>query len=45
MSANGTYAISAITAITAQNTMSVSEVYELPDHIIASQLGRHFHRL
>ena len=42
MSANGTYAMSAITAITAQNTMSVSEVFELPDHIIASQLDAIF---
>jgi len=42
MSANGTYAMSAITSITAQNTTNVIEVFDLPEHIIAAQLDAVF---
>src|SRR5215472_9390244 len=38
MSANGVFAMSGITAITAQNTEAVSEVFELPTAIIAAQI-------
>lgn len=42
MSANGTFAMSVITAITAQNTEDVTDVFELPTSIIASQLDAVF---
>jgi hydroxymethylpyrimidine/phosphomethylpyrimidine kinase len=38
MSANGVYAASVITAITAQNTTSVTAVHEVPADIVAAQL-------
>src|SRR2546421_6052650 len=38
MSANGVFAMSVITAITAQNTEEVTEVFELPTSIIAAQI-------
>src|SRR5437773_1451918 len=38
MSANGVYGMSAITAITAQNTEEVTDVFELPILIIAAQI-------
>jgi hydroxymethylpyrimidine/phosphomethylpyrimidine kinase len=42
MSANGVYAMSVITAITAQNTEEVADVFELPLSIIAAQLDAVF---
>ncbi len=42
MSANGVYAMSVITAITAQNTEEVTDVLELPTSIIAAQLDAIF---
>jgi hydroxymethylpyrimidine/phosphomethylpyrimidine kinase len=42
MSANGVFAMSVITAITAQNTEEVIEVFELPSSIIAAQLDAVF---
>ncbi len=42
MSANGVFAMSAITAITAQNTEEVTDVFELPISIIASQIDAVF---
>lgn len=42
MSANGVFAMSVITAITAQNTEEVTNVFELPPSIIASQLDAVF---
>ena len=42
MSANGVYAMSVITAITAQNTEEVADVFELPTSIIAAQLDAIF---
>lgn len=42
MSANGVYAMSVITAITAQNTEEVTDVFELPVSIIAAQLDAVF---
>ncbi|HEX2054858.1 MAG TPA: bifunctional hydroxymethylpyrimidine kinase/phosphomethylpyrimidine kinase [Nitrospiraceae bacterium] len=42
MSANGVYAMSVVTAITAQNTEEVTEVFELPTSIIAAQLDAIF---
>jgi hydroxymethylpyrimidine/phosphomethylpyrimidine kinase len=42
MSANGVFAMSVITAITAQNTEEVTEVFELPASIIAAQLDAVF---
>jgi hydroxymethylpyrimidine/phosphomethylpyrimidine kinase len=42
MSANGVYAMSVITAITAQNTEEVTEVFELPPSIVASQIDAIF---
>ena len=36
--AHGIYGTSAITAITAQNTSSVSEIFEIPASIVASQI-------
>jgi hypothetical protein len=42
MSANGVFAMSAITAITAQNTEEVTDIFELPTSIIASQIDAVF---
>lgn len=42
MSANGVFAMSVITAITAQNTEEVTEVFELPTGIIAAQIDAVF---
>ena len=42
MSANGVFAMSAITAITAQNTEEVTDVFELPLSIIAAQIDAVF---
>ena len=42
MSANGVFAMSVITAVTSQNTEEVTEVFELPAAIIASQLDAVF---
>ena len=42
MSANGVFAMSVITAVTAQNTEEVTDVFELPPHIIAAQLDAVF---
>lgn len=42
MSANGVFAMSVITAITAQNTEEVTDVFELPSAIIASQIDAVF---
>jgi hydroxymethylpyrimidine/phosphomethylpyrimidine kinase len=42
MSANGVFAMSAITAITAQNTEEVTGVFELPLSIIAAQIDAVF---
>ena len=43
MSANGVFAMSVITAITAQNTEEVTDVFELPTSIIAAQIDAVFH--
>ena len=42
MSANGVYAMSVITAITAQNTEEVTDTFELPQSIIAAQIDAIF---
>jgi hydroxymethylpyrimidine/phosphomethylpyrimidine kinase len=42
MSANGVFAMSVITAITAQNTEEVTEVFELPTSIIEAQIDAVF---
>jgi hydroxymethylpyrimidine/phosphomethylpyrimidine kinase len=42
MSANGVFALSVITAITAQNTEEVTDLFELPVSIIAAQLDAVF---
>src|SRR5213594_3684022 len=42
MSANGVFAMSVITAITAQNTEEITEVFELPTSIIAAQIDAVF---
>ncbi len=42
MSANGVFAMSVITAVTAQNTEEVTDVFELPLQIIAAQLDAVF---
>ena len=42
MSANGVFALSVITAITAQNTEEVTDVFELPTSIVAAQLDAVF---
>ena len=42
MFANGVFAMSVITAVTAQNTEEVTDVFELPPSIIASQLDAVF---
>ncbi len=42
MQANGVYAASVITAITAQNTVAVTDAFELPVSLIASQIDAVF---
>ena len=42
MSANGTYAASAITSITAQNTLGVTATYDLPESIVEAQIDAVF---
>jgi hydroxymethylpyrimidine/phosphomethylpyrimidine kinase len=42
MSANGVFAMSVITAITAQNTEEVTDVFELPPSVVAAQLDAVF---
>jgi hydroxymethylpyrimidine/phosphomethylpyrimidine kinase len=42
VSANGVFAMSVITAVTAQNTEEVTDVFELPASIIAAQLDAIF---
>ena len=42
MSANGVFAMSVITAITAQNTEEVTEVFEVPPAVIAAQIDAVF---
>jgi hydroxymethylpyrimidine/phosphomethylpyrimidine kinase len=42
MSANGVYAMSVLTAVTAQNTEEVTEIFELPVSIVAAQLDAVF---
>ncbi len=42
MSANGVFALSVITAVTAQNTEEITEVFELPISIITAQLDAVF---
>ena len=42
MSANGVFAMSVLTAITAQNTEEVTDVFELPASIVAAQLDAIF---
>lgn len=42
MSANGVYAMSAITALTAQNTTGVSDILEVPPTFLANQLDAIF---
>ncbi|WP_299967966.1 bifunctional hydroxymethylpyrimidine kinase/phosphomethylpyrimidine kinase [uncultured Roseobacter sp.] len=39
MSANGVYGASVITAVTAQNTIAVTAVHEVPAHLVAEQLA------
>jgi hydroxymethylpyrimidine/phosphomethylpyrimidine kinase len=40
--ANGAYGLSVITAVTAQNTVAVTQVFELPEEIIRAQLDAVF---
>lgn len=42
LSANGVFAMSVITAITAQNTEEVTDVFELPTSIVAAQIDAVF---
>ena len=42
MSANGTYAMSVITSITAQNTQGITAIHDLPTDIIEAQLDAIF---
>src|SRR5437762_1773974 len=42
MSANGVFAMSAITAVTAQNTEEVTDVFELPLSIVVAQIDAVF---
>ncbi|MCS6896651.1 MAG: bifunctional hydroxymethylpyrimidine kinase/phosphomethylpyrimidine kinase [Nitrospira sp.] len=42
MSANGVFAMSVITAVTAQNTEEVTDIFELPPSIVAAQLDAVF---
>ena len=44
MMANGVYAMSAITALTAQNTTGVTAIYERNPGIFRPGTGRDFHR-
>ena len=42
MTANGVYAMSAITALTAQNTTGVSDIYEVSPEFLEAQLKGYF---
>ena len=42
MSANGTYAMSVITSITAQNTKGVTAIHDLPESIVEAQIDAIF---
>ena len=42
MSANGVFAMSVITAITAQNTEEVTDIFEVPPSVIAAQIDAVF---
>ena len=42
MTANGVYAMSAVTALTAQNTCGVSDILEVPPAFLTAQLNRIF---
>lgn len=42
MSANGTFAMSVITSITAQNTTGVTAIHDLPDSIVEAQIDAIF---
>ena len=42
MSANGVFAMSVITAITAQNTEEVTDIFDLPPSVIAAQIDAVF---
>ena len=42
MTVNGVYAMSAITALTAQNTTGVTDILEVPPHFLAEQLDAVF---
>jgi len=42
MSANGVFAMSVVTAVTAQNTEEVTDVFELPTSIVAAQIDAVF---
>ena len=42
MTANGVFAMSAITALTAQNTTGVTDIFETPPHFLAEQLDAVF---
>jgi len=42
MSANGTFAMSVVTSITAQNTKEVTAIHDLPDTIIEAQIDAIF---
>ncbi|MCP9471430.1 MAG: bifunctional hydroxymethylpyrimidine kinase/phosphomethylpyrimidine kinase [Nitrospira sp.] len=42
MSANGVFAMSVITAVTAQNTEEVTDVFELPPAVVAAQIDAVF---
>ena len=42
LSANGTYAMSVITSITAQNTTGVSAIHDLPESIVEAQIDAVF---
>ena len=42
MSANGTFAMSVITSITAQNTRGVTAIHNVPDTIIEAQIDAIF---
>lgn len=42
VTANGMYAMSVITAVTAQNTVGVQKVFELPQELVAAQLDSVF---
>lgn len=38
MFANGVYGMTAITAVTAQNTMEVKDIFEIPDDVFENEL-------